>query len=203
VGMKGHQVAKGLHEEDEAWTSLPECCRVRAVKNARHDAAQVPEKLTPSREDRSNELRDGEDVLSVPNRLEEVFLDPLAVGEDALLVAARTEVPSLAGIGEEQIAAAFAAADSRETVMQIPAFEEALEHLLLDRSADAAGRAQLAQMPRDALPQRAAPRIARAINRRGSRLHEQANAPVFAANDRAIRPNDLAIGRSTPPGLFR
>jgi len=64
--------------------------------------------------------------------------DPLTVGEDALLVAARAEVARLAGKGEKQVVAAPAAADAREAAVQVAAFEKALEHILFDGAAHAA-----------------------------------------------------------------
>ena len=132
-------------------------------------------------EEWADELRNREDVLPVRHRPQHAPLDPLAVGENALLMAARAEVARLAGKGEQQVVAAPAAADTREAAVQVAAFEEALEHVVLDGAAHAPRRAQLRQVAVDALTQRARARSALAIDpraivsavRRSSKLPSQ------------------------------
>ncbi len=53
-------------------------------------------------EARAQEPRDGEDVLPVRHGREHVLLDALAVEQHPLLVAARTEVARLAGVGDQR-----------------------------------------------------------------------------------------------------
>jgi hypothetical protein len=50
--------------------------------------------------ERANELRQRENILAIWHRREQVVLQPLALGEHALLMTARTEVASFAGIGQ-------------------------------------------------------------------------------------------------------
>ena len=59
--------------------------------------------------------------MPVRNGPQHGAFDPLAVGEDALLVAARAQVAGLAGKGEKQVVAAPAAADAREATVQVAA----------------------------------------------------------------------------------
>ena len=50
-------------------------------------------------------------------------------------MAARAEVACFARKGEQQVVAAAAAADAREAVVRVTAFEKALEHVPLDDAA--------------------------------------------------------------------
>ena len=119
----------------------------------------------------------------VRHRPQHALLDPLTVGEDALLVAARAEVARLAGKGEKQVVAAPAAADAREAAVQVAAFEKALEHILFDGAAHAARSAQLRKVAIDALPQRTCARSARAIDRRAIGLRAATNGRDVAADE--------------------
>ena len=60
-------------------------------------------------------------------RREQVILQPLAIGEHAFLMAARTEVASFAGPGQQVFMAALIAVDAREPLMQVTAVEKAFE----------------------------------------------------------------------------
>src|SRR5437870_1366376 len=104
---------------------------VRLRQRSREDAAELSEKRSAVGKERPNEPGHGEDILPVRNRPQHGLLDPVAVGEDALLMAARAEVARLAGESEKQVVAAPAAADAREAAVQVAAFEKALEHVLL------------------------------------------------------------------------
>ena len=53
-------------------------------------------------------------------------------------MAAWAEIARLAGESEQQIVTAAAAADARKAAVQVAALEKALEHVLLDRAAQAA-----------------------------------------------------------------
>ena len=138
VGVEVDQVAEDLDEEDEAGAGAGQGGAVRLRERSRDDAAELSEKRSTTSEERPDELRNREDVLPVRHRPQHALLDPLTVGEDALLVAARAEVARLAGKGEKQVVAAPAAADAREAAVQVAAFEKALEHILFDGAAHAA-----------------------------------------------------------------
>ncbi len=95
------------------------------------------------------------------HRLEDLFLDPLAVEEHALLVAARAEIAGLEGEDEEVVVPAGVAPDAGEAVVGVAALDEALDHLLFDRAPDASGAPQFLGMARGALPQGTGPGVAR------------------------------------------
>ena len=116
---------------------------LQGVEAGLEESCDQPAKLTEITatiaEERSGQLRQGEHILAVWHRREQVVLQPLAVGEHALLVTARTEVASLAGIGQQVVMAALIAEDSREPLMQVAAVEKALEDLGLYRPVDQSG----------------------------------------------------------------
>jgi len=62
--------------------------------------------------------------------------------EHALLMTARTEVASLAAIGQKVVMAALIAVDAREPLMNVTAVEKAFEDLSLYRSVDQSGRSK-------------------------------------------------------------
>jgi hypothetical protein len=137
--------------------------------------------------------------LPVRNRPQHATLDPLDVGEHALLMAARTEVARLAGEGEQQIVTAPAAAEAREAAVQVAALEKALEHVLLDGAAHAPRGAQLRQVATDALPQRTGAGLARAIDRRAIGLHAVTNVRAVATDQYKRWPDDMGVRLSTRP----
>jgi hypothetical protein len=199
VGVEVDQIAEGLHEEDEARPGARRRGAVRLHEQSGDDAAELSEKRAAVSEERPDELRNGEDILPVRNGPQHATLDPFAVGEDALLMAARAEVARLAGEGEQQIVTAAAAADARKAAVQVAALEKALEHVLLDGAAHATRGAQLRQVATDALPQRTCARSARAIDRRAIGLHTATNARAVAADEYKRWPDDMAVRRSTRP----
>ncbi len=104
----------------------------------RRDPAKLAQPLPMPSEDRAQEPRHGEDVLPVRHGLEHVLLDPLAVQEHPLLVAARAEVTRLAGVGEQVVVPAGVAVDAGEAVVRVAALDEALDRPLLDCAAQPA-----------------------------------------------------------------
>lgn len=114
-------------------------------------------------EDRPQEPRQREHVLPVRHGREDVLLHPLAVQEHALLLAARAEVTGLARVREEELVPAGVAVDAREALVRVAACDETLDDLLLDRAPNSARLAQFPRMAPRALPKRATPRVARAI----------------------------------------
>lgn len=199
VGVEVDQVAEGLHEEDEARPGARMRGPVRLRERSRDDAAELSEKRAAVSEERPDELRNGEDILPVRNRPQHAAFDPLAVGEDALLMTARAEVARLAGEGEQQIVTAAAAADARKAAVQVAALEKALEHVLLHGAAHATRGAQLRQVATDALPERTCARFARAIDREAIGVHAATNARAGAADQYKRWPDDMAVLRSTRP----
>src|SRR5213076_3574106 len=79
-----------------------------------NDMAQLPEQSAPAGKDQPQHSRHGEDVLPVQYGRKNVFLDPIPIGEHALLVAARAEIPGLAGNREQVIVTAIGTINARE-----------------------------------------------------------------------------------------
>jgi hypothetical protein len=121
VWIEVDQVAEGLHEEDEARPGARMRGAVRLQEQSGDDAAELSEKRAAVSEERPDQLRNGKDILPVRNGPQQAAFDPLAVGEDALLMAARAEVAGVAGEGEPEVVAARAAADACEATVQIAA----------------------------------------------------------------------------------
>ena len=113
------------------------------------------------REDRA--FVHGEDVLPVRHRRENRFLDPLAVQEHALLMAARAEVPRLAGECEQIAVPAGVAIDAGKAVMRVTALDEPLDRAFFHHALKLARFAQFLCVARRALPQRTRPRVAGAV----------------------------------------
>ena len=76
---------------------------------------------------------------------------------------------------------ASVAPDAGEAEVRIPAFDEALDRLLLDRTLEPAGGAQFPGMACDAVVQRACPRIARAVSPGARRAGVPASHPACNA----------------------
>ena len=102
-----------------------------------HDTAQLPEQSALAREDRPQHSQHGEDVLPVRYGRKNVFLDPIPIGEHALLVTARAEIPRLARKREQVVLTAFGAIHAREPVVRVAAFEEALDDALFEQALQA------------------------------------------------------------------
>src|SRR5439155_1815522 len=102
-----------------------------------HDTAQLPEQSALARKDRPQHSRYGGDVLPVRCGRKNVFLDPIPIGEHALLVTARAEIPRLARKREQVVVTAFGAIHAREPVVRVAAFEEALDDALFEQALQA------------------------------------------------------------------
>ena len=81
---------------------------------------------------RAQELGDGEDVLGVTDRLQDVRVEPFGEEQDALLVARGTKKPAFTGICEDRLVAAAPAAKTRETSMKVSTFQILAHHLADD-----------------------------------------------------------------------
>jgi hypothetical protein len=143
--------------------------------------AQLPEQSAPAREDRPQHSRYGEDVLPVRYGCKNAFLDPIPIGKDALLVAARAEIPGLAGKREQVIVAAFWTIHARKPVVRIAAFQEALDDALLEQPLQVPLGSQFRQVAIGALVKRARARLTRPINTASWRPSRRSRA-WFAAS---------------------
>lgn len=155
--------------------------RQACLEQPRCDAAKLAEPGAPARKKRPQQPRHSKHVLAVRDRGDDVFLDPLTVEQHPFLVAARTEVPRLTRETQEVVVPASVAPDAGEAEVRIPAFGEAVDRLLLDRTFEPAGGAQFPGMTRDAVVQRACPRIARAVSPGARRAGVPASHPACNA----------------------
>ena len=136
--------------------------------------------------------RYGEHVLPMRNRSEHAGFNPFAVREHALLVAARAEVPRLARKSEDAAVPALPAAQSREAVVRIAAFEETLDDVFLDAARECAPCLQLRRVPHRTPVQSARARIARPVRaclRRAPRYFGDLHAAGNASGQYAGRPS--------------
>jgi hypothetical protein len=181
VGVEVDEIAEGLDEKDEAG-AVRGCATPHAAVSDRA-MMRLSSPSSDRRWAKSGRISrgTGEDIVAVRNRPQHATLDPLAVSEDALLMAAWAEVARLAGEGEQQVVTAAGAADACEAAVQIAALEKALEHAHLDGAPHAIRSAQLRKVATDALPQGTRARLARAIDRRAIGLHVAPNAGPVAA----------------------
>src|SRR3989442_1595364 len=124
--------ARGSHLA--ALARLHRCAR---DQQSLHDTAQLPEQSALARKDRPQHSRYGGDVLPVRCGRKNVFLDPIPIGEHALLVTARAEIPDLARKREHVIVTAFGAIHAREPAVRVAAFEEALDDALFEQALQA------------------------------------------------------------------
>ncbi|HEX9596154.1 MAG TPA: hypothetical protein VF982_04690 [Anaerolineales bacterium] len=201
------QVPETLHEEDHPGPRARRSLGVRLDKQPRGNAPKPPERGPVHSEHRPQPPREGEHVLAVRHGLEDILLDPLALQEPPLLVAARAEVAGLAGPGEQVIVPAGVAVDAGQAMVQVTALDEAFEHLRFDCAAQPASLAQLPGMAPRALPPRARAWVARAVYAHARRdpiarcaspfAHARANARRVPA---ATRPTQRLLRAHRPAG---
>jgi len=101
------------------------------------DVAQLAQQRAPAGEQWPQQAGDGEHILPMRHRGEDVGLHPFAVGEHPLLVAARAEVPRLARKGEDEAMPALIAVDPRKPTPWIAALEKPSDDAFLDTAAEA------------------------------------------------------------------
>jgi hypothetical protein len=164
VRVEVRQVPEGLHEQDQAGPGAGQRLGVRVDEQSGSNAAQLTQPRPMPAEDGAQELRQGEHVLAMRDRLEDILLDPFAVEQHALLVVARAEVAGLAGECEQIVVAAGIAVDAGEAVMRIAAFDETLDRARFHGAAKSARFAKLLAVALGPAPQGACARVARAIN---------------------------------------
>ena len=112
---------------------------------------------------------------------EQILFQPFAVSQHALLMAARAEVTSLAGIGQQVIVAALITVYAGETSVQVAAGKETLEDCRFDRAFDEIRRPEFLYVLSNASIKRACPRITRVIDATCQWLRFPAHAPEFAS----------------------
>ena len=65
------------------------------------------------------------------NRRQNFVFDPVSVEQDPFLLAARAELPGLAGKGQQVIVAAAVTVDAGKALVKIPAVDKALQDMVL------------------------------------------------------------------------
>ncbi len=115
---------------------------VGLAEQAPDDAAELAQAVTLV-EAGAQDLGDGEHVLAVRHRSQDLLLDPLPEDQHPFLVAGRAEAAGLAGEGQQVLVTALVAVDPGEPLMQVTAVEKALQGLVLDPAVDVPGLAQL------------------------------------------------------------
>ncbi len=124
VRVEVRQVPEGLHEQDQPRAGAGQRLGVCIDEHSRGDAAKLAQPRPMSPEDGAQEPREGEHVLAVPHRREDVRLDPIAVEEHALLVTTWAEVAGLAGVREQIVVPAGVAVDAGEAVVRVAALQK-------------------------------------------------------------------------------
>jgi hypothetical protein len=89
--IESHEIADGLHVQDESRLTPRVHGFESGPQQAGTQAAKLTEMAAPVAKERPDELRQCEHVLTMRYRGEQVLLQPLTVGEHALLMAARAE----------------------------------------------------------------------------------------------------------------
>lgn len=134
--------------------------------------------------------------MAVPHRPKHLRLDPLAVGEHALFVAARAEVPGLAGVCELVVVPTGVEVDAGKAAMRVAALEVALDDLCFDRAAQPAEGAQFRPVALRALQERARTRgCAGGISRPAPAQGHSRSLPFLARSPRTpIRQECVTLG---------
>jgi len=196
VRVEVRQIPEGLHEQDQAGPRPGGGRGVRIGEQPRGDAAQLAQPRPLPAEDRAKQPGQREHVLPVRYGLEDVLPDPFAVQEHALLVAARAEIPRLAGVREQPVVPAGVAVDARKAVMRVAALDEAFDDLCLNLAAQPARVPQFGSVALGALPQRACARIAWAVQAASAWRH---GAPALCPS-RPARASRSHPGGNAPAG---
>src|SRR6266853_4713279 len=138
--------------------------------------------------------RHGEDVLPVRYGRKNVFLDPIPIGEHALLVTARAEIPRLARKREQVIVTAFGAIHARESVVRVAAFEEALDDAFFEQPLQAPLGSQFGQVAIGALIEETRARLTLVIHAAFGRPARRSRAWLAGSLQDAINAATLARG---------
>ena len=125
TGLVSIPVASSLGEPQVLGVLLTVYC---LTKEPFDDMAKTGKQTAPARKGETQDFGDGEYILPVWHRCQHVFLDPIAAGEHALLVAARTKLARPARERQQIIVAARRTVNARKTVVRVAAFENALDH---------------------------------------------------------------------------
>ncbi len=143
------------------------------------DAAEVFEQFTVVAKVGPEHLGDGEGDMPVGNREQNALGHQGSEELDLFLVAGGTEPAALAGEGEQVVFLAVIAADTGESVLQIPAVQKLVHHLGDDGTQVAVAgliplfihRLKGVEMPGQALPEWRCPWLPGTINLRNHALH--------------------------------
>jgi hypothetical protein len=130
MGMKGDQITEGLHKQDISGFAPGRDLFVDLVQQS-GDNPTPPAEPVALVKVRPQQLGKSKDILPVGNRIKDLFFYPITVGQHPLLMAARTEVASLAAEGEQVIMATVIAINPGKPFVQVAAVDKSAEGLLL------------------------------------------------------------------------
>jgi hypothetical protein len=128
--MKGDQITEGLHKQDISGFAPGRDLFVDLVQQS-GDNPTPPAEPVALVKVRPQQLGKSKDILPVGNRIKDLFFYPITVGQHPLLMAARTEVASLAAEGEQVIMATVIAINPGKPFVQVAAVDKSAEGLLL------------------------------------------------------------------------
>jgi len=148
VRVEGDQAPESLQELDDARPAVGIGLAIGVCEQAADDATELTQAMTMV-EARAQYLRDGEDVLAVRHRSQDLLFDPLPVDEHPFLMAGKAEAAGLGGEGQQVLVTTLVAVDPGEAFVEVSAVEETLQGLVFDAAMDVFGLAQLVGMLAD------------------------------------------------------
>jgi hypothetical protein len=132
MGIESEEIAKGLDGNDGAGDGI--LFRYRRLKKELQGfpgaAAQIGKKIPVIEKIPPQNLRDAEDEMPVGNFLEQMGTEPFPEFHHPLLMAGGTEMTALAGEGQKIFMVAIPALHPGKAVVQVPAFQVAVNDLL-------------------------------------------------------------------------
>ena len=158
--MEGHQIAECLHKQDISRFSPGNGFFIGGVQEPGDNAAESAQPVALV-EVRSQQFRQGKDVLPVGYGDQHLLIHPLAVGQHAFLVTARTEIACLATEGKQIIMPTRITVDTGKSFLQIPAIDKPVQNETLDLPVNRAHCFQFIIVLTDALVERTGARISR------------------------------------------
>ncbi len=122
--VEGHEVAKGLHIQDKGGPAARFHGLEAGLQQSGYQPAQGAQTTATIAEEGPDQLRQRKQELPMWHRGEQVTFQPLAIGEHALLMAARAKIAGLAGIGKQVVMTALIAINARNPLMQVTAVQQ-------------------------------------------------------------------------------
>jgi hypothetical protein len=129
MGVELEQAAESLDRNDRTGLELftrQDLLKV-LLEGLPGASAELAKELSVIKKGPAKNFRDAQDPVAVGDGFNNLLKEPLAEFDHTLLMAGGTEVPSLAGEGQEVLVAAGIAADSSEAVMEDAAVKKPVD----------------------------------------------------------------------------